>query len=82
LFLALLSIRKSTVSKVWNDKLFSDKNKKNQLGANILKTGLWISFTLGLIFIFSPKISLQLPKILSNLYRTYQFPTHKPKEDL
>jgi hypothetical protein len=54
---------------------------KKWLGANILKTGLWLSFTLGLIFIFSPKISLQLPKILSNLYGIYQFSTHKPKED-
>jgi hypothetical protein len=28
LSLALLSIRKINVSKVWNDKLFSDKNRK------------------------------------------------------
>jgi len=54
---------------------------ENYLGAKILKAGLWISFTFGLIFIFSPKISLQLPKILSNLYGIYQFSTHKPKED-
>jgi len=54
---------------------------KKWLGANILKTGLWLSFALGSIFIFSPKISLKLPKILSNLYGIYQLSTHKPKEE-